>query len=54
MLVRATVNGVVGNDVEIKTKEIYGRWQKSKNADGKEVSVLTTTEVKDSWMLRKE
>ncbi|KAF5263433.1 hypothetical protein FOXYS1_5825 [Fusarium oxysporum] len=54
MLVRATVNGVVGNDVEIKTKEIYGRWQKSKNADGKEVSVLTTNDVMDSWMLRKE
>ncbi|KAF5566291.1 hypothetical protein FNAPI_1208 [Fusarium napiforme] len=54
MLVRATVNGVVGNDVEIKTKEVYGRWEKSKNAEGKEVSVLKTDDVTDKWTLRKE
>ncbi|KAM0187203.1 hypothetical protein ACHAPI_011344 [Fusarium lateritium] len=54
MLMRATVTGVVGNNVEIKTSEIYGRWEKSKNANGKEVSVLTTTDIIDKWMLRKE
>ncbi|KAF5647959.1 hypothetical protein F52700_1173 [Fusarium sp. NRRL 52700] len=54
MLMRATVNGVVGNDVEIKTKEVYGKWEKTKNAEGKEVSVLTTTDVMDKWTLRKE
>ncbi|KAF5625567.1 hypothetical protein F25303_11299 [Fusarium sp. NRRL 25303] len=54
MLIRATVNGVVGNDVEIKTKEVYGRWEKGKKADGKEVSVVATTEVMDKWTLRKE
>ncbi|KAG7407048.1 hypothetical protein Forpe1208_v012799 [Fusarium oxysporum f. sp. rapae] len=54
MLLRATVNGVVGNDVEIKTKEVYGRWEKSNDASGKEVSVLVTADVMDKWMLRKE
>ncbi|KAF4957946.1 hypothetical protein FGADI_2775 [Fusarium gaditjirri] len=54
MLVRATVNGVVGNDIQIKTREVYGTWEKTKNAAGKEVSVLATTDVTDSWMLRKE
>ncbi|KLP13975.1 Uncharacterized protein LW94_14087 [Fusarium fujikuroi] len=54
MLMRATVNGVVGNDVEVKTKEVYGRWEKSKDANGKEVSVLKATEVVDKWTLRKE
>ncbi|KAI1055788.1 hypothetical protein LB506_009201 [Fusarium annulatum] len=54
MLMRATANGVVGNDVEIKTKEVYGKWEKSKDANGKEVSVLPTTEAMDKWTLRKE
>ncbi|KAH7215176.1 hypothetical protein DER44DRAFT_893590 [Fusarium oxysporum] len=54
MLLRATVNGVVGDDVEIKTKEVYGRWEKSKDATGKEVSVLAKTDVTDKWTLRKE
>ncbi|KAF5252200.1 hypothetical protein FANTH_2756 [Fusarium anthophilum] len=54
MLMRATVNGVVGNDVEIKTKEVYGKWEKTKNAQGKEVSVLSTVDVMDKWTLRKE
>lgn len=54
MLMRATVNGVVGNDVEVKTKEVYGNWEKSKDANGKEVSVLKATEVMDKWTLRKE
>ncbi|KAM0547506.1 hypothetical protein ACHAPJ_010379 [Fusarium lateritium] len=54
MLMRATVNGVVGNDVEIKTREIYGRWEKSKHAEGKEVSVVKTIDVMDKWTLRKE
>ncbi|KAG5772741.1 hypothetical protein H9Q72_001241 [Fusarium xylarioides] len=54
MLMRSTVNGVVGNNVEIKTREIYGRWEKSKNAEGKEVSVVKTIDVMDKWTLRKE
>ncbi|KAH7259531.1 uncharacterized protein BKA55DRAFT_562710 [Fusarium redolens] len=54
MLVRATVNGVVGNDVEINTKEVYGRWERSKDAAGKEVPVLVKTDVMDKWTLRKE
>ncbi|PNP55908.1 hypothetical protein FNYG_15437 [Fusarium nygamai] len=54
MLIRATVNGVVGNDVEIKAREVYGRWEKGKNAEGKEVSVVKTIDVMDKWTLRKE
>ncbi|KAI0126360.1 hypothetical protein BJ170DRAFT_702288 [Xylariales sp. AK1849] len=52
-LLRATVNGVMGHDVEIRVKETYGRTQTE--TDGTGVSGReTSTTVWDGWMLVKE
>lgn len=53
VLLRATVNGVVGYDVEIKVKERYRK--KSPDTEGEKEHVLSpSTTVQDSWLLVKE
>ena len=53
MLLKATVNGVFGEDVPVKTREVYVQRVMQKKGD-KEVEVQNRSVVEDVWYLVKE